>query len=138
MVSMPLFDRILSEDRMDNSAMVATELIQSALDDIRHIENLDESLAPDNRAKFDRQTVFLVHQMYEEWAKSTETLLDRLTGLERRQGPLAGSNDLRDAHGRVRAMLTISIDRLEEDHRLAQMPGISVQEVRRELRLGTH
>jgi hypothetical protein len=47
MVALPLFDVVLSsDDGTTRSAKVAAELVQSALEEIRHIENLDESLAP--------------------------------------------------------------------------------------------
>lgn len=47
MVALPLFDVVLSFNQSPaRSAAVADELAKSALDDIHHIENLDEGLAP--------------------------------------------------------------------------------------------
>jgi hypothetical protein len=139
MLALPLFDIVLSGDTgMERSTKVAAELIESALGEIRHIENLDESLAPSDAAEYDRQTVALVRGMYEEWARSVEGLLDRMDRLEHRQGPLRGADALRAAHGRTCAMLSITLERLERDYQLAQSPGVPIEEVRRELRLGTH
>jgi|SRR6185437_8718137 len=139
MLALPLFDVILSRDAgIERSTKVAAELIESALGEIRHIENLDESLAPSDATEYDRQTVALVRGMYEEWARSVEGLLDRIDRLEHRHGSLPGADALRDAHGRTCAMLNISLERLERDYHLAQSPGVPIEEVRRELRLGTH
>lgn len=139
MVALPLFDVVLSEDfASERWTKLAAEVIRSALGDIRHIENLDESLAPTDPSNFDRRTVALVRGMYEEWARSVESLLTRIARVEERQGPLPDAQALRDALGRTSAMLSISMDRLEHDHHLAQSSGIPIGEVRRELHLGTH
>jgi hypothetical protein len=138
MVALPLFDVILSaKDGPDRSQLVASELVQSALDEIRHIEKVDESLAPGESSKFDRQTVALVRGMYEDWSRAADALLDRVTRLERHSRAIPGAESLRDAQGRVRAMLSVSLDRLEEDHLDADgIRGIPIEEVRSELRLG--
>src|SRR5438067_8581014 len=134
MVALPLFDAVLSERQPERSAKVAAELIRSALGEIRHIENLDESLAPGDPSQFDRQTVALLRGMYEEWARQAEALLDRVAPLER-AGPIAGAEALRDAQGRTWAMLSIPLDRLERSHKDAvEGRTIPVEEVRRELR----
>jgi len=137
MVALPLFDVVLSSGQEpQRSAKVAAELIQSALGEIRHVQNLDESLAPQDPAHFDRQTVALLRGMYEDWARQAEGLLERIAPLERRCGPIEGAQALRDAHGRTRAMLSIPLDRLERAHKDAVEGRTSpVEEVRRELRL---
>ena len=138
MVALPLFDAVLSERQPERSAKVAAELIRSALSEIRHIENLDEKLAPADSTQFDRRTVALLRGMYEEWARQAEELLDRVGPLER-TGPIAGAEELRNAHGRTRALLSIPLDRLERSHKDAvQGRTVPAEEVRRELRLGIH
>jgi hypothetical protein len=140
MVALPLFDVVLSFNQSPaRSAAVAGELAKSALEDIQHVENLDEGLAPSDPSQFDRQTIALLRSMYEEWVRAAEALLERIDRLERAGTSVAGSNALRDAHGRTRAMLSLSLDQLEEGHRAAITGrGIPIQEVRRELRVGTH
>lgn len=140
MVALPLFDIVLSsEESPHRSARVATELVQSALGELQHIENLDESLAPDEPSHFDRQTIAILRGMYEEWARTTEGLLERINKLEQHGTLVPASDALRDAHGRTRAMLSISLDRLEQGHRAAvEGRSTSIQEVRRGLRVGTH
>ena len=140
MVALPLFDMVLSSHaNPGRAAGIAAELVQSALEDFRHIQNLDEGLAPADPSQFDRQTIALLRGMYEEWTRLAEALLERVDRLEKRGAPVAASDALRDAHGRTRAMLSISLERLEQGHRAAvEGKGIPIEEVRRELRLGTH
>jgi len=140
MVALPLLDVVLSSDSdRHKSEEVAAELIQAALNDIRHIERLDENLAPADPTDFDRQTVAIMRGMYDDWARQTEGLLDRIAPLERTGRLIAGSDELRHAHGRTRAMLSISMERLERGHRDAVAGrAIPIEEVRRGLRSGTH
>jgi hypothetical protein len=140
MVALPLLDVVLSsDDGPARSANVAAELVQSALDEIRHIENLDESLSPSDPSGFDRQTIAALRGMYEEWVTAAEALLDRIARLEHTGASIPSSNALRDARGRTRAMLSLTLDQLEEGHRAAVAgKSIPIEEVRRELRVGTH
>lgn len=46
-------------------------------------------------------------------------LLERIARLERSGNSIAALDVLRNAHGRTRAMLAISLDQLEEGHRAA-------------------
>jgi hypothetical protein len=110
------------------------ELIQAALGDLTHIDHIDQSLAPVDESTFDRSTVDLVRGMYEEWARSAEGLLERIERVERRSGRLVDAEQLRHSHGRIRAMLSFSLDALEQGHYEAQQPGTPIEEVRRELR----
>ena len=139
MVALPLFDIVLSSHEAHRSARVAAEFVQSAMEELQHIENLDASLAPADPSGFDRQTIAILRGMYEDWARATEGLLERVGRLEHRGTPVTAADALRDAHGRTRAMLSISLDRLERGHRAAlEGKSIPIEEVRRELRVGTH
>ena len=61
MVALALFDAVLSSDKdSDRSARVAEELIQFALDDIKHIEKLDNAILTLDASEFDRHGVALV------------------------------------------------------------------------------
>lgn len=140
MVALPLFDVVLSaDDGTTRPLKVAAELVQSALEEIRHIKNLDENLAPADPSHFDCQTVALIRRMYEDWARSVEELLDRVAQLDRRLGTVANIGSLRDSYGRTRAMLSIPLERLQRDNlTVATARGLSTEEARRELRLGNH
>jgi proline dehydrogenase len=138
MVALPLLDIVLSTSgEQDRSRRVASELVRSALDQIRHIESLDESLAPADGAPFDKQTVALVRKMYEDWARDVEGLLERIDPMEQQSGRVQSVDQLRHAHDRTRAMLSISLKELEQSHHDAIYGSrIPIKEVRRELRLG--
>ncbi len=139
MNALTLFDIVLADERRtERSTEVALELIQYALAEIRHIRNLDQKILRPNEVVPDRGSLTLLRGMYNEWCQSVEGLLVRIARLEETHGPLAGAKDLRDAHGRTRAMLNISLARLERDREEGKRPGIPIGEVRGALRLGTH
>ena len=140
MVTLPLLDAVMnSQQTSSRSGRVVAQLIEFALKDLEQVEKLDESLSPSEPSQFDRQMAALVRGLYDQWAREAEALLDRIASLERRAGQIAGSEALRDAHGRIRAMLSISLDDLEESRRqLASGRTVPIAEVRRELRLGIH
>jgi hypothetical protein len=140
MVALPLFDVVLSSERgRYRSSSVGAELVQSALSDIRHIEKLDESLAPADPSDFDRQTIALVRGMYEDWARQAEGLLERLARLEKSGQRVSGDDELQRAYGRTRAMLSIPLDQLESSHKDAVGGRAApIEEVRRELRIANH
>src|SRR5579884_700145 len=118
MTALPLLDVVLASDRPPNrSVAVADRLISASLSELQEIKQLDESLSPETPAQFDRQTAALVRGMYEDWARQTEALLDRVRTLEAHTGPLVRAEELRDAHGHVRAMLSVSLDAIEESLR---------------------
>ena len=140
MVALPLFDVILcSSDAADRSSKMAVQMIESALSELRQIEKIDQSLAPPDPLHFDRETAALIRGMYEKWVGETEALLDRIDQVEKRFGRLTSSESLRDAAGRTRAMLSISLDDMEAARRQIREGRLApVGEVRRELRIGVH
>jgi len=140
MVALPLFDTVLSSERSpERSARVAAQLVESALSELEQIEKIDQSLAPEDPLQFDRRTVGLLRSMYEQWARETQGLLERVARLEERSGAIAGAQGLRDAHGRTMAMLSISLEHMEEARQqVAEGRLIPIEEVRRELRLKVH
>jgi len=140
MVALPLFDLVLSAtEPVERSRTVASQLLQSALLDLQQIEKLDESLMPPDSAHFDRATAALIRGLYEDWAHQAEALIERLGNLERRSTPIEGAEALRDAHGRTKAMLSVPLEHIEEAERdIEEGRTKSLEEVRRELRLGVH
>ena len=140
MVALPLFDTVLSSEQSpERSARVAAQIIDSALSELEQIEKIDRSLAPENPLQFDRHTVGLLRNLYEQWVRDAQGLLDRIETLEERWGAVSGAQRLRDAHGRTMAMLSISLKDMEEARRqIAEGRLTPIEEVRRELRLKVH
>ena len=133
MVALPLIDLVLSSpDKVDQSRAITAQLIESTLQELQQVQRLDETL---NAA--DRATAALVRGMYEQWTQQAEALLERVERLQVRSGPVTGYESLRDAHGRTKAMLSVSLDDLEQARTdVAHGRVTRSQEVRRELRLG--
>ena len=138
MVALPLLDLVLaSEQGSERSARVAVRLLNSALAELQQIEALDASSAPENPEEFDRSTASLLRGMYERWADETEQLLDRVDRLQKStSATIPGADQIRRAHGRTRARLSISLDDMERGVReAAQGDTVPIEEVRRDLRL---
>lgn len=137
MVALPLFDAVLSSGQGPGRAeRVAIQLVQSGLSELADIQKLEDSVAPEDPLAFDRRTAAAIRDMYEAWAQAAEALLVRVATVERQAGMVANAEALRDALGRTRAMLSVSLDQAERGLRdIAQGRTVSGQEARRELRL---
>jgi hypothetical protein len=140
MVALPLIDVVLSSpDKLDQSRAVTTQVIESALSELEQVQKLDETLIPDSKTASDGPTVALVRGMYEQWAQQAEALLDRVERLQSRSGPIPGYQSLRNELGRIKAMLSVSLEEMELARQdLAAGRLVSAEEVRRELRVGIH
>ena len=139
MVAPAFFDAVFPDSQhSERSARIAGELVQASLSQIAHLRRIDESLAPIDPASFDRRTIALLREMYELWARDAESLLNQMEAVQRRRVNVPGIDELRDAYGRTRAMLSVSLDDLERGHRDAVAGRtVPIGEVRRELRSGT-
>lgn len=139
MVSLSLLDVVISDAAAERSSAVAAQLVQSALSEYDRIKQLDGELAPRSNAEHDRHTAVLIRGMYEDWARQADALLDRVTRVQKRFGPVADSEKLGDMYGRTRAMLSVTLEQIERARRdVAEGRTIPMEEVRRELRLRTH
>ena len=136
MVAPAFFDAVFPDNQhSERSARIAEELIESSLSQITHLRRLDESLAPADPKSFDRRTIALLREMYERWAQDAEGLLIQLEAVQQRRVHIPRLEELKNAHGRTRAMLAISLDDLERGHREAVAGRTTpIGEVRRELR----
>lgn len=138
MVALPVFDAVLSGQGLEKSGQVAAQLVRSALAELSEIQKLEESVAPKDPLAFDRQTAGLIRGLYEAWARGADELLGRVSMVERNCGAVADAEALRDALGRTRAMLSVSLDQVERGLRdIAEGRTVAAEEVRRELRLRT-
>lgn len=138
MVALPLLDIVLASDqRFERSARLAAQLVQASIAELDGIEALDDSVAPENPGEFDRPTASLLRGMYERWADEAEHLLERIDLLKQQNAIAVPQTDrLRDAHGKTRARLSISLDDMERGIReAAQGDTVPLEEVRRDLRL---
>lgn len=132
----PFLDTVSAGSSADRLARVAARLVQSALVELDQIEKLDDSLVPVDPLQFDRATVQLLRDAYERWVVQSESLIDRIDQLEPQLGHVPDAQRLRDACGKTRARLSISIDQMEQSMRaLGQNRLVPSEEVRRELRL---
>jgi hypothetical protein len=145
-MALPLFDAMYSSTHgaastattSDYLGSVAAEFVAAALADYRLIRKLDE-VPIGKQPVFDRQVAILIRHMYDEWATQGEGLLKRIAAINvERSGDGRGTpgiEDLRDAVGRTRAMLSVSLEEIEEGIAECERgETIPLEEVRRELR----
>jgi hypothetical protein len=135
MVAQALLDAALSSNAQnERSIAIAAAFIQSALADLERIERLDNSLLPVTDGPLDLPTLKLVWGMYEEWAQNTEALLNRIEQLEKSVGKIVMKETLWDAYGKLRAMLSITLEGWASIDEELEEEGIPLEAVRRELR----
>lgn len=137
MVALPLFDVVLSSGSTPERAReVAVQLVQASLSELSQIQNLEQRALPRDPTAFDRPTAALLRGLYETWAHEAESLMDRISSMKERGEAVDGYVTLRDAYGRVRAMLSVSLDSIERGLKdIAEGRTLTAEEVRRELRL---
>jgi len=140
MVAMSLVDSVFSNvGSAERSTRAVALLAQAALKDLAQIEKLDDALAPDDPAQFDRGAASLMRSEFERWAAYTASLLERIDRFAAINGPVAGVKLLHRAYGKTRARLSISLDDMEQSYRaLAEGRTVSGEEVRRDLFLRVH
>lgn len=144
-IALPLFDvmRLSADNGPAGSAdseqfsVIAAEFVGATLADYRHIRKLDE-IPSGQPLVFDRQVAILIRRMYEEWATQAEGLLMRLRTMKSgaNANPIvADVSELRDAVLRTRAMLSVSLEEIEEGIAECERgETVTLEEVRRELR----
>src|SRR6476661_6228745 len=89
----------------------AQSLVQSVLDDLDRVKLFEGSVEhsePDKAFPFDRDVAVLVRYSYEECMKRAEQVLERVSRLEARGHKIKGAEKLRDSHGALAAMLSVS------------------------------
>jgi len=119
-------------------AQLADQLVESILNDYKELERLDRFLAPTDAGRWDLHVAALLRGMYEQWAREAEGVLDRVAQVIRLGAKVEKAADLQDRHGRVRAMLSVGLQEIAEgQQQLKDGRCRSLEEVRRELRLGS-
>jgi hypothetical protein len=133
MSGLALFDLAASSAKSDSTLLdVAKSWVDSLLSEVRYIRALDVALA---QPTFDPKLAALLRGMYEEWARAAQIAEERLLRLTRAGHAIQGFAELRDQHGRVCAMLQVTVEGVEESRRqIAAGHVIPAEELRRELR----
>lgn len=123
---------------LDRATSVTTAMTDEALAEYARLDALDLDLGERNQAgAFDRHAALLLTAAYEEWGDRADALLRRVAKLHRRGLTVPRAGELRDAVGRTRAMLKVSIEDLDvAKKQLERGEGIPGEDVRRELLAG--
>jgi hypothetical protein len=146
MSALPLFDSVLlaatgnapaTGPVKDRVAYFCAQLVRSALTDLAEIESLDKGLAPSDGDPFDPQSAVLLRGMYEQWTRDADAVLERVAKVERMGVAVAAAEELRDAQGRLLAMIQVTLDDVEKGRRLFRQGRTwTREEIRGELGLG--
>jgi hypothetical protein len=144
MSALPLFDSVFltataqqpAPSTLDRVARFSEQLVRSSLTDLAEIEALDSGLAQPDGA-FDAQSAVLLRGMYEQWTRDADAVLERVAKVERMGIKVPAAGDLRDAQGRLLAMLQVSLDEIQQGQRQFRQRRIwTREELRGELGLG--
>ncbi len=112
---------------------MAARLIRWSLDEYGHIRSVDE-MPPHPTDPAERQMFVLMRRAYADWASDAEAVLARVASLKD-GAPIEGRTALEDAVGRTRAMLSVSLEDLDQaEEQIRNGQTVTLEEVRRELR----
>ena len=146
MSALPLFDSVLlnsvggtpsNPSAVDRLAQFSEQLVRSAMTDLANIETFDRGLARPDTADFDPQSAILLRGMYEQWTRDTDAVLERVAKVERMGIAVPSANNLRDAQGRLLAMLQVTLDDIQHGRRQFRQGRVwNREEIRGELGLG--
>jgi len=126
MSALPLFDSVFlsaigdaptTPSAIGRVTRFSEQLVRSALIDWAEIESLDSSLAQSDADDFDPQSAVLLRGMYEQWTRDVDAVLERVAKVERMGITVTSAEDLRDAQGRVLAMLQVTLADIQDGRR---------------------
>jgi len=153
MSTLPLLDYALSSNRIRGAGQrrksngqltqFAESIVKSVLDEIDGVSLFEKSVEngkPDEHDfTFDRDIAVLVRYSYEECIKQAEQVLQRVNRLEQRGYKIKGAEKLRDEQGRLSAMLSVSLEDVDEAMGHASQGKVrSLGELRNELQARLH
>lgn len=146
MSALPLFDSVLlsaagdtpaTPSAVDRLAHFTEQLVRSGLTDLADIESFDNGLARPDAADFDPQSAILLRGMYEQWTRDADAIIERVAKVEGMGITVPSGNKLRDAQGRLLAMLQVTLDDIQRGRRqFRQGRTWNREEIRGELGLG--
>lgn len=144
MSALPLFDSVFlsatgqnrAPSTIDRVTLFSEQLVRSSLTDLAEIQSLDNGLAQPE-GDFDSQSAVLLRGMYEQWTRDADAVLERIGKVERMGIAVAAAEELRDAQGRLLAMLQVGLDDIENGRRQFRQGRIwTREELRGELGIG--
>jgi hypothetical protein len=138
MSALSLFDALANRPRGPAAALpqFAAELVRSALGDLQRLTEYERQYASaPNDPDFERQVSRSVFDLYSDWARDAEQVLVRVNELTSAGVNVVDAQRLADAHGTVRARLTITPQQIADANRQARERNtIPASELRNELR----
>jgi hypothetical protein len=107
---------------------------------LRYLQELDTALAPVSGTSLGRRAAVMLRSMYQEWARDTESIVERVLRIGQSNGQsLESAVRLRDEHGRVMAMLSVTLEDMDQARdQIRRGETFTIEEVRRELRAAPH
>jgi hypothetical protein len=140
MTALSLFDVLVSRQGgrgAPDLSGFAAQLVQSALADLQRIGEYERQYgaAATGDAEFQRQLTRSVYDLYSDWARDAEQILVRVGELTSAGTVVAEARELVDAHGRVRARLSVTPQQVADAQRqVREGRTIPASELRDELR----
>src|SRR6266566_6390256 len=110
-------DATVNATGIERVGNVAQGLIDGARNDLLELEKLDSAVAADEQDGLGVQVAAILRGMYDEWARQAEAVLDKVSIVTEMGVVLRGIEELRDAHGRTRAMLSVTLNDIAEARR---------------------
>ena len=127
------------ESAEDVQLHFANELVDAALDELRHIQALD-ICGPTGkwRRLYVRETEAQLRLLYERWLEQAEPLFERARAMLRASRNIKRFDELMDAIGLTKAHLATTLEDIERGRAQARSgAAVSLEEYRRELRVAT-
>lgn len=128
-----------SPDIIEAISDLAAALADALLAQHAGLRQVDGFLYPEAEDKRARRISQSLHVAWRRWADDAALLLDRLHRLAKMGARSDHLTELADAHGRAMALLSMTperVDRARDQVKRGEL--ISIEEVRRGLRVGAH
>lgn len=125
-------------ERAAQTARLAAKFVESALADWQRVLDCEQQLAstafrnPADEARVNRA----LYEAYQQWAADADRVLARARELAAAGFPVQQAEALEQAHGRARARLKLTPERMERATAQARHgEGVALKELRNELRV---
>lgn len=121
----------IGRERAD-TRQLAEQLAASLLGDVQNLWDFYLSFSHEQNPGAEER----VRAQFEQWARDADAAIERIKQVRREQGEVARYEELYHAHGKVMAMLSVSLEDVREGRaQIRRGEGIPLEEVKRELRL---
>lgn len=120
----------------DRLARLAEDRVAAAIASGKSLRELRSNLFPSDRDPNAVEVAKLVRGEFEQWVRDAEQTYARASRLGQTGREVAGTGELADLIGSIKAMLQITLeDHFEALDQLANGESVSMEELRRELQL---